>query len=151
MKESTAPRVHASPVQVHEEVAQQHTEMQEQPAQEEVQSSTRQPEVMAGKDKSSEAPTMRPMMAQASSSHVHDFDMQAWTEGLSRHVKNIQEAYTSQTKQKDLAEAKISTLKAQLIKAGEQNEEQARIMEELHIARMTEMQETKVGKKRMRP
>lgn len=88
-----------------------------------------------------------PMMAQASSSHVYDFDMQAWTEGLSRHVKDIQDAYASQARKKELAEEELSGLKAKMFQAREQNEEQARILEELHIARMAEMQEVESWKK----
>ena len=92
-------------------------------------------------------PTRAPMMAQASSSQNTDFDINAWTEGLSRHVKDVQEAYANQARQKDLAEEDLAVLKAEIYITREQNGEQARLLEEIQIARLAELQEVESWKK----
>ena len=43
-----------------------------------------------------EAEVPRPMMAQASTSASLEFNLQAWTKGLTQHVEQVQEAYNHQ-------------------------------------------------------
>ena len=80
-------------------------------------------------------------MAQASTSGSVEFNMQAWTEGLTEHMEQVQEAYNHQVQQKRLAKMDVAALRAELNKARAEKEESIRIMEQLQVAQLTEVEE----------